>query len=45
MNHLIAFFIVFKNLEETFGSIDVQGPLLWCIPEGFNSSHTQVLTP
>ena len=45
-NHLIAFFIVFKKLEETFGSIDVQlGPLLRCIPEGFNSSHAQELNP
>lgn len=46
VNHLIALFIVFKKLEETFGSIDVQlGPLLRCIPEGFNSSHAQELNP
>ena len=46
MNHLIALFIAFKKLEETFGSIDVQlGPLLRCIPEGFNSSHAQELNP
>ena len=45
VNHLIALFIVFKKLEETFGSIYLQGPLLCCISEGFNSSHAQELTP
>ena len=45
VNHLIALFIVFKKLKETFGSIYLQGPLLRCISEGFNSSHAQELTP
>ena len=45
VNHLIALFIVFKKLEETFGTIYLQGSLLRCISEGFNSSHAQELNP